>query len=178
MYKHTMLISCCVLLLLLTGFAACDTTTNTSPWGGPDLITVALPYVEAVHFPVEVHAGQPFVVTIDISSDLNPLALRSPARPFPTADFRGGQYYTPGGLPYSMVIKPFRDLTQASASLPVITSVTYDLDPIPAGTYKLYYLGAASREQGGVNIAFDRQTQSEMIDASKYIKTLEFTVLP
>jgi hypothetical protein len=175
---NSVLISVAILLLVLSA-AGCDSSSYGSPMPGPDLITVSLPYVEAVHFPAEVHAGQPFAITLDISSDLNPLALHSPARPFPDTDlWAGGQYNTPGGIVYSTVIRPYRDLTQASSSLPVVASVTYELDHYPAGVQELYYYSAGSREQGGVNISYDRRTQAAYEDISAYSKSIEFTVLP
>jgi hypothetical protein len=90
----------------------------------------------------------------------------------------GGQYNTPGGIEYSTVIKPYRDLTQASDSLPAVSSLTYEFDNYPAGVHKLYYYSAAAQEQGGLSISFDRRTKSELEDVTGYYKLLEFTVLP
>jgi hypothetical protein len=171
MCKYTWIVVVCISLLLMGGNAGCD--TNSAPMGfdAPDLITVALPYVEAVHFPAAIHAGQPFSITVDLSCAINPLALRSPEHPFPQVDHGNGAT--------SVTITPFRDLTRASSSLPVLSSVTYDFDPLPAGICNLYYMSVGTREQGGMNVLYDRKTQSAWnFNALNYSKSLEFTVLP
>lgn len=170
MLKHNKTIACCLSLMIMCGVAGCD--TESGMYATPsDLITVALPYVEAVHLPAAIHAGQPFSVTIDLSCAINPLALRSPERPFSQVDHANGAK--------SVTVKPFRDLTQASSSLPVHSSVVYDFGPLPVGGCTFYYLTAATREQGGMNVLYDRRSGVEMnFDAITYYKTLEFTVLP
>jgi hypothetical protein len=180
MHRINTIYVCSVSLLLMASLAGCqagDSHTDRVPV--PDPINVALPFVEAVHIPAQIHAGQPFSITLDISCDLNPLALRSPERPFPAEDhWDGAQYNSTGGLEYSATLKPFRDLTQASDSLPVQASVTYDLGPFPTGGHKLFYLSAAAREQGGTIVHYDRQQHGEMEDVSGYYREVEFKVLP
>ena len=182
MYKHTLIIGYFINLLLTGGICGCTALGGQSdPLQLPDPITVALPYVEAVHFPAEIHAGQAFSIIVDLSSAANPLALRSPERPFPLADHGSYAATFPGGIAefYTVVIKPFRDPAQASNSLPVQASVTYDFDPIPAGEYTLRCYSAASREQGGMNITFDRQILDwGVYSPTDHYQTFAFTVLP
>jgi hypothetical protein len=169
----------CVLLLLLGGAAGCD------PGGGgtgrvdnQDPIPVALPYVEEVHLPAAIHAQQPFAITLDFSSAGNPLALRSPAHPFDAADHWSYSAYNANEvLEYTAVIQPFRDMRRVDSNLPVITSVTYNFDPLPAGICTLRYMSAATREQGGLIVNENGLIPAEMIDGSSNVRTLEFTVL-
>jgi hypothetical protein len=179
MLKLNLILAYYMYIALLAGITGCE-STGYGDWGpASDVITVALPYVEAVHIPSEIHTGQSFTITVDISCDSNPGAMRSPARPFPTADNRtSGHYSADGKLVYTTVIKPYRDLTQVSSSLPVVSSVVYDFESFPAGEHKLYYISALTRGQGGLSISYDRQTQSEMEYMLLYSKLLELTVLP
>jgi hypothetical protein len=170
MCKHTWIITLFISLLVICGVAGCG-TGHTDRLPLPDLITVALPYVEAVHFPAKIHAGQPFSITLNMSCDMNPTALRSPELPLPALDHWIGEA--------SASIKPYRDLSQPSSSLPVQASVTYNFDPLPAGACTLYYLSATSKEQGGMNVTYDRRNQVVTgVDENTYYKTLQFTVLP
>jgi hypothetical protein len=145
------------LILLAAGNAAGCTASGggTDKFPVPVLATVALPYVEAVHLPTEIHAGQAFTVTVDLSCDLNPAVLRSPAHPISRDHFIDSYYnITAQGRvdTYFAVIRPLRDPAQMSNSLPVVTSIAYTFDALPAGVHTLYYLSSPTCEQGGMSV--------------------------
>jgi hypothetical protein len=183
MRNFTLGLVCCIPLLLMCGIAGCISSgaSGTDKIYPPDPITVALPFVEAIHIPTEIHAGQPFTITVDFSSALNPTALRCPVWPPNRKNWVARDLNVEGGqtvYKYYAEFWPYRDLTQASGNLPAQTSVAYNFEQLPAGVHTLRYFSAPSHEQGGMNIQFDRNTGSEIGFSPGTGMSMEFTVLP
>jgi hypothetical protein len=164
-----------VALLVLQG---CNTTGGPGPEPFVEIlpIIVALPFVEAVHFPAEIHAWQPFTVEFELSCAQNPDALRTPARPFdgdvPYYSYRIGERR-------DLTLNVYRDVSQISSSNPTISHVTFELHPLIAGQYKLSYYSALTREEGGRQVTADRLSGRLMgEDETLYRRHVDFTVLP
>jgi hypothetical protein len=174
MYRHHW-ISCLIVITLLAGITSACETSSIGPMLSTQPINVALPFVETVHLPDQIHTGQPFTIEFKLSCAQNPDALRTPARPFPTVDLlRGSDSYG-----RYVVIRLFRDLSQASASSPVTDTVPYSISPLEAGDYSLEYYSVPSREQGGMTIRMDKLTGGVMdVDVvNGMLKTQTFTVV-
>jgi hypothetical protein len=183
MRNFILVIASFVSLLLIGNVAGCLSSgvAETGRIAPPDLVTVALPFVEAIHVPAEIHAGQPFTISVDLSSKLNPAALRSPEHPFSRDHFKDSySNVTSEGITYTYyaVIRPFRDLTQVSSSLPVLASVNYSFDPFPPGVYTLHYLSAPVREEGGANVQVYRHSSDPYNFPLGTDMSIKFTVLP
>jgi len=146
-----------------------------SPPGPPvQPITVAMPYVEAVHFPAEIHAGQPFAIEFDLSCVQFPNALRSPARPFPDVDLR----YNDSNGPVSLGVLPWRDITYADSGNPLTTTVSLPIHGLAAGVHRLSYYAAATREDGGKIVQMDRLSGGPADTKGPETHDMTFRVLP
>jgi hypothetical protein len=182
MRYFTLIFIGCASLWLMASIAGCMASGGgTDKFPTPDPITVALPYVEAVHLPAEIRAGQPFSITVDLSSVMDPDALRYPAWPANQNHWTARDPVVEDGqtvYKYYAEFWPYRDLTQASATAPVQSSVTYTFDALPAGAHKLIYYSAPTQEQGGMGVRFDKLTHNQLDSIPSSSKTMEFTVLP
>ena len=146
------------------------------PLPPPQPITVALPYVEAVHVPAEIHAGQPFAIVFDLSCEQSPNALWTPSRPFAPDDL----LFAPSSAsPHSICVVLYRDLAQINAEAPVASHVSFSIPGLSAGEHRLSYLTARTRQEGGLQMRVDRVTWMWLgqgpYPSSQYI---ELTVLP
>jgi len=140
-------------------------------------ITVALPYVEAVHFPSEIHAWQPFTIEFELSCEQFPDALRSPARPFPGDDlaYEGNErewYHFVG-------VVLLRDVTQINAAEPPHASVLFEIRGLSAGEHSVRFVSAQTRSEGGRQIQVDRLTWVWMgQDEWPFLHEVTFMVQP
>jgi len=137
-------------------------------------ITVAMPYVEAVHFPMGIHAGQRFAIEFDLSCVQFPNALRSPARPFPDVDLR----YDDSNGPMALYLYLWRDVTYADNGGPLTTTVSLPIEGLVAGVHRLSYTAAATREDGGKLVQINRYDGTPMEINQPEFHELTFTVLP
>jgi hypothetical protein len=143
----------------------------------PVPMTMVLPYVEAVHFPSEIHAGRWFTVHLDLSCEQFPDALRSPARPFLNLDqtYVGGEpgYYERVGVVL------YRDPAQIDTTGPVHSTVSFDVMGLKAGQHKLDYIAARTRSEGGMQIQVDKGSFIWLYrDPVPFFQQVPFTVLP
>jgi len=133
-----------------------------------------MPYVEAVHFPTEIHAGQPFAIEFDLSCVQFPNALRSPARPFPDVDLK----YNDSNWPVSLGVLLWRDVTYADGGGPLTTTVSFAVVGLAAGVHRLTYYAAATREDGGKIVQMDRFSGAPAEGNGPETHDMTFRVLP
>jgi hypothetical protein len=140
-------------------------------------ITVALPYVEAVHIPAEIHAGQPFAIEFELSCEQFPDALRTPARPFAPTDlaYDYSELYPSHFL--SLVL--YRDVSQIAAAQPLRTQVSFDISGLNAGEQNLSFGAARNRSEGGMQVLVDRSSWFPVgWSQAPFDHVITFTVLP
>jgi len=143
----------------------------------PVPITVVLPYVEAVHFPSEIHAGQPFTIEFDLSCEQFPNALRSPARPFPDLDqtYEGGEQ----GFYKFVGVVLYRDPAQVDTTGPEHSTVSFDIMGLGAGEHILEFIAARTRSEGGMQIQVNKGSLAWLYaDPVPFWHSVPFTVLP
>jgi hypothetical protein len=139
--------------------------------------TVALPYVEAVHFPFEIHAWRPFTIELELSCAQFPDALRSPARPFPDRDLvYGGNEEEPDHF-VGMLL--YRDVTQINQAEPQRSRIVFDIRGLSAGQHSVSFVATRTRTQGGMLIQLDGLTWQWLGgDLGPIGYEILFTVLP
>jgi hypothetical protein len=159
-------------------------TVTTGPESGIviDPITVALPYVEAVHFPAEIHAGQAFDIQFDVSCMQNPNALRIPARPFSGSDLRYSMHSIGDSVvdDYSIACILYRDLASVSSTNPIVSSVSFNVKGLSAGQHRLHFMSASTHDEGGRELSVNKRDWTWVGEemTAPYIHNQEFTVLP
>jgi hypothetical protein len=164
------------LLTVLAVCASCGEQLSDPGFGPlPEYRTVALPFVEAVHVPAEIHAGQPFDVEFQLSCAQNPDALRSVARPFAPHDVVYGNGPTGSKI---IDICLYRDPASAGSSAALVTSVTFTIQGRPAGQYVIYYGSSLNREQGGMPIVVKMIGHTPANSSESQLGQQSFTVLP
>jgi hypothetical protein len=138
---------------------------------------VAIPYVEAVHFPAEIHARQSFTVEFELSCAQSPEALRSPARPFAPSDLT---YDNDELEPFHYVaVVLYRDVTQINASDPPRSKITFDIMGLSPGPHSVSFFAARTRSEGGMQIQIERKTLYWLNqDPWPFRQEIPFTVLP
>jgi hypothetical protein len=159
-------------------------TVTTGPESGIviDPITIALPYVEAVNFPAEIHAGQAFDIQFQVSCVQNPDSLRIPARPFSGSDLRYTMHSV-GDIvvnDYSIACILYRDLAQVAISSPIVSSVSFNVKGLSAGQHRLHFMSASTHDEGGRELIVNKRdwTWVGVEMSAPYIHNQEFTVLP
>lgn len=175
--RSSLIFYLCAFVVLPAAIAGCTGGNPPIDYPPPVPITVALPYVEAVQFPSEIHAGQPFTIEFELSCQQFPDALRSPARPFAPSDLG----YGPNELEafhYVWVVL-HRDAMQINATEPLRTKVSFDIRGLSAGEHSVGFLAARTRGEGGMQIQVDRLTWLWLgRDQSVFGHGVPFTVLP
>jgi len=179
MHKNTKAPILFAILLLSCSLPGCFRGSSNPPmyYPPPVPLTLALPYVEEVHFPSEIHAGQWFTIEFDLSCEQLPNALRSPARPFPNLDqtyvgYEQGSYHYVGVVLY-------RDPGQIDNTGPVHSTVKFDVMGLSAGDHILEFYAARSRSEGGMQFQVDKGSFIWLGgDPGPFFHQVPFTVLP
>lgn len=182
LYVHLFLLSTIIGGTLLSqGCGNGTLTAGPEPGIIIDPITIALPYVEGVHLPADIHAGQPFTVSFEMSCEQNPNALRTPARPFQDDISYGSQIISGVTVEgYSVGFNLYRDMSQSDTSNAIVTTIEFDVQGLSAGQHKLLFTAARTRAEGGKEIIINKRdgswkSEEKTVD---YIHNQEFTVLP
>jgi hypothetical protein len=162
------------LLCVLTGCQG-SLREQVDPGTPAPTVAVRVPFVEAVRFPTNIHAGDVFTIEMDISADQAPECLRTPEHPFPELEIR--HWIQP---PYAgwLMVGPWRLADPVTGASPVST-IHYRISFSDPGTYLWEYETADTRANGGVAAQLQRgELTSASRPASVVTRKAEFTVLP
>lgn len=178
MSRYRWILAICGAIAFTGPLPGCQSGSNPpGAYPPPVPITVALPYVEAVHFPSEVHAWQPFTIEFELSCAQYPDALRSLARPFAPSDLR----YDNNELePFHFVaVMLYRDVAQISEADPPLSKITFDIMGLSPGDHNISFFAARTRGEGGMQIQIE-QTALYWLnqDPWPFRQEIPFTVLP
>jgi len=146
-----------LLLLPACGGGGLPPDAGLDEWGyGPSIgdtsITVYLPYVEEVTLPDPIYANEDFVVTLRVSSVLEPRILRGDPES-KTRRFFYYQPFPPSG-PYDVLLETWMS-PYLSEEGPLVDTMHYTCEGgLPEGEWTLGVTTSPSRELGGMTASY------------------------